>query len=93
MDVYIFSKIREKMGKKALWFRNNVSNFISQLIDTVIFMTLAFYALGQPFGSNVAFLVGLILPYWLIKCSMSILETPLVYLGVNWLKKDERKKL
>lgn len=93
LDVYIFAKIREKMGKKALWLRNNVSNFISQFIDTAVFMTLAFYTLGQSFGSNFAFLAGLILPYWLLKCSMSVLETPLVYLGVNWLKKDERKKL
>ena len=93
LDVYIFAKIREKMGKKALWLRNNVSNFISQFIDTAVFMTLAFYTLGQSFGGNVAFLAGLILPYWLLKCSMSVLETPLVYLGVNWLKKDERKKL
>ena len=91
LDVYIFAKIREKMGKKALWFRNNISNFISQLTDTTIFMTLAFYALQKPFGDNFAFLAGLILPYWLLKCSMSILETPLVYLGVNWLKKDKKK--
>lgn len=91
LDVYIFAKIREKMGKKALWFRNNISNFISQLTDTTIFMILAFYALQKPFGDNFAFLIGLILPYWLLKCSMSILETPLVYLGVSWLKKDKKE--
>lgn len=91
LDIYIFAKIREKMGKKALWLRNNVSNFVSQLIDTTVFMTLAFYALQKPLAENLVFLVGLILPYWLLKCSMSIIETPLVYAGVNWLKKDERK--
>lgn len=86
MDVLIFVKIREKLGKKALWLRNNASNFISQFIDTVIFMFLAFYAFDKPFDANISFLFSLILPYWLLKCSMSIIETPLVYLGVKWLK-------
>lgn len=89
LDVYIFSRIREKLGKSKLWLRNNLSNFISQFVDTVTFMTLAFYAFNRPFGDNLSFLWSLILPYWLLKCFMSILETPLVYLGVKWLKKDK----
>jgi uncharacterized integral membrane protein (TIGR00697 family) len=91
LDVWVFSKIREKMGKKALWLRNNVSNFSAQLVDTVVFMSLAFYAFDKPFGANAAFLIGLILPYWLLKCGMSIIETPFVYLGVKWLKRDKQK--
>jgi hypothetical protein len=91
LDVWVFSRIREKMGKKALWLRNNVSNFSAQLVDTVVFMSLAFYALDKPFGANISFLVGLILPYWLLKCFMSVIETPFVYLGVKWLKRDSQK--
>lgn len=88
MDVLVFVKIRQLMGKKALWFRNNASNFVSQFLDTGVFMFLAFYSLDKTFNDNIIFLIGLILPYWLLKCSMSVIETPLVYLGVNWLKKD-----
>ncbi len=82
LDVYIFSKIREKLGTKNLWLRNNLSNFLGQLFDTVTFMFLAFYAVG-----NFWFVVSLIWPYWLLKCLMSVIETPLTYLGVSWLKK------
>ena len=89
MDVFIFAKIREKLGKKALWFRNNASNFVSQFIDTSVFMFLAFYAFDKGLGNNVSFLVSLILPYWLLKCFMSALETPFVYLGVKWLQKEK----
>jgi uncharacterized integral membrane protein (TIGR00697 family) len=92
LDVWVFSKIRKKMADKALWLRNNASNFAAQFIDTVIFMTLAFYALEKPFGTNAAFLLGLIVPYWLLKCSMSVVETPLVYLGVRWLRRDSQQK-
>lgn len=85
-DVFIFFKLRQKLGKKALWLRNNLSNFISEFLDTAIFMVLAFYAFDKPFLSNTNFLFSLILPYWLIKCFMSIIETPLVYGGVSWLR-------
>jgi hypothetical protein len=86
LDVAVFVKLRAKFGKKKLWLRNNVSNFIGQFVDTTIFYTLAFYAFDKPFSANWGFLVGLILPYWLLKCSMSVIETPLVYLGTKWLK-------
>lgn len=87
MDILIFSRLRERLGKKKLWLRTNLSNFISQLLDTIIFMFLAFYTFDQSLNENLAFLVSLIIPYWLTKCFMSIIETPLVYLGVQWLKK------
>lgn len=86
LDIYIFSRIREKLGKSKLWLRNNLSNFIAQFVDTVVFMSLAFYAINDPIGENMAFLFSLILPYWLLKCSLSVIETPLVYMGVKWLK-------
>lgn len=89
LDIYLFSIIREKYGKKALWFRNNLSNIISQLVDTVVFIFIAFYVIDKPFAANFSTLLGIILPYWLIKCFMSVIETPFVYLGVNWLKKDK----
>lgn len=88
-DVFVFTKIRKRLGKKGLWLRNNVSNFVSQFADTVIFMTLAFYAFDKPLADNVNFLWSLILPYWLLKCFMSVIETPFVYLGVNWLKSEK----
>lgn len=87
-DVYIFAKIRQALGQKALWFRNNVSNFIAQLIDTIIFMFVAFWAFDQGASENLSFIMSLLVPYWLIKCLMSVIETPFVYLGVKWLKSD-----
>jgi hypothetical protein len=87
LDVLIFYRLRQNMGKKNLWLRTNLSNFISQFIDTTTFIVLAFYALDKPIGQNLSFIFGLVLPYWLLKCVMSIIETPFVYLGVSWLRK------
>jgi len=89
LDVLVFSKIRKMLGKKSLWLRNNASNFVAQFFDTTIFYLFAFYALDKPFSNNFVFLIGLIIPYWTLKCLVSIFETPLVYAGVKWLKKEE----
>jgi len=84
LDVVLFSRIKERFGKKNLWFRNNLSNFISQFIDTSLFMMFAFYVPG-----NFGFIISLIIPYWLLKCGFSIIETPFTYLGVSWLKNEK----
>ncbi len=88
MDLLIFVKLKEKLGKKGLWFRNNISNFAAQFFDTAIFMTLAFYAFDKTAPENFIFLASLIFPYWMLKNLMSVIETPFVYLGVKWLKKE-----
>ncbi len=87
-DIYIFARLQKKFGKTKLWLRTNASNFVSELLDVAVFTTLAFYALDKPFTSNFSFIIGLAIPYYLLRCFMSVIETPLVYLGVNWLKKD-----
>lgn len=84
LDVFVFSKIKARLKSRQLWLRNNLSNIFGMLIDTVIFMTLAFY---QP--GNLGFLISLIVPYWLLKSFSSALMTPLVYRGVAWLKNKE----
>lgn len=90
LDILIFAKLKERFKNNALWLRSNVSNFISQFFDTVIFMVLAFYALDLSFADNYSFLISLIIPYWLTKCFMSVIETPLVYIGVRWLKGEKK---
>lgn len=92
LDVYIFARLRKMLHGKALWLRNNLSNIISQFVDTVVFMFLAFYTLSNGLGDNFSFLFSLIIPYWLLKSSLSVIETPLVYLGVRWLRNGKSTK-
>lgn len=89
LDIAVFAKLRARMHKRALWFRNNASNFISQFVDSLVFLTIAFYAFGHTLGSNASFITSLLIPYWLLKCLMSALATPLVYAGVKYLKSDK----
>lgn len=80
-DVFVFSKIKQKLANTGLWFRNNFSNTASQFLDTVLFMFLAFYS-----GDNFVFVWSLVIPYWLLKVGFSVVHTPFTYAGVKWLK-------
>jgi uncharacterized integral membrane protein (TIGR00697 family) len=86
LDIFVFAKMRQKMQGKALWLRNNVANFASQLVDAVVWTSVAFYSFGQPLGNNVSFIAGVALPYYAVRCVLSIAETPLMYIGVNLLR-------
>lgn len=93
LDVAIFARLRERLKGRALWLRNNLTNFISQFADSMVFLSLAFYALHDSFGSNLSFLWSLLLPYWLLRCFLSVVETPLVYAGVWWLRGSNNPKM
>jgi len=84
-DMWSFDFIKQKTKGKYLWLRNNGSTIISQLIDSTIFMFLAFY-MAFP-GWDVVFIISLILPYWIFKILFALLDTPFAYLGVKWMKK------
>lgn len=84
-DVWAFDFWKKKTKGKYLWLRNNLSTFVSQFIDTVLFMFIAFYNVTPKF--TVAFVFSLIIPYWLMKVLFAAIDTPFVYLGVKWLRK------
>lgn len=86
IDVLVYSKLRDRMKQKGMWLRNNVSNFVGQLVDSSVFVVIAFYSFSLDPGANVAFLAGIILPYWFVRCLMSVVGTPLAYAGVAFLK-------
>ncbi len=85
-DIWAFDFWKNKTKGKFLWLRNNLSTIVSQFIDTVIFMFLAFYHMAPKFDA--AFVWSLILPYYALKVILALFDTPFAYLGVKWLKKN-----
>ncbi|MFS0820555.1 queuosine precursor transporter [Bacillus sp. 1P02SD] len=84
LDVFVFNKLKKKHGPKKLWLRNNASTMVSQLVDTSIFITIAFVGM-MPVGA----LIGLIFTQYIFKFFAAILTTPLVYLLVGIVRKKE----
>jgi uncharacterized integral membrane protein (TIGR00697 family) len=84
LDVFVFNKLKSIHGQKKLWLRNNASTMLSQLTDTVIFITIAFYGTMPT-----AVLGSLILTQYIFKFLASIVNTPIVYLLVHLIRRFE----
>ncbi|MBG9456639.1 transporter [Lysinibacillus sphaericus] len=87
LDVMIFSKFKEKHGDGKLWLRNNASTMLSQLIDTALFITIAFFGI-LPFKV----LLILFITQYIFKFLASIVATPLVYGLVYVARKFDKLK-
>ena len=83
-DVISFFFFRNLWGESNFWLRSTLSNVWSQLLDTVIFMTIAFYGV---YANPV--LIRIIISWWSFKVLMGILYTPLSYVGL-WFLRDEQ---
>lgn len=81
-DVWLFHFWRHKTGGKHLWLRNNVSTMTSQLIDSVTFVTVAFYG-SMPNDA----LVTMIITQYMVKLVIAVLDTPFCYMLVSWAKR------
>ncbi|MDD4029545.1 MAG: queuosine precursor transporter [Caldisericia bacterium] len=90
-DVWAFEFWKKRTQGKALWLRNNLSTIVSQGIDTFVFMMIAFYRISPTF--TFTFVLQMSLPYYALKICFAILDTPFVYLGVKWLKKEASSTL
>ncbi|MCU6796684.1 queuosine precursor transporter [Paenibacillus sp. WQ 127069] len=85
IDVYLFTRLREKTNGKHLWLRSNVATITCQLLDTSVFFVIGFIgimpipdmvaATGTEFG---------------VKIMMSIVGTPIIYLLVRWVRGNSR---
>ncbi|BBD08656.1 queuosine precursor transporter [Desulfovibrio ferrophilus] len=77
-DIWLFHLLRQRTKGRHLWLRNNLSTMASQLIDSTIFVTIAFWGI-LPVGE-------VILGQWLVKLMIAAIDTPLVYAAVQALR-------
>lgn len=79
-DVWAFDFWRRKTKGRWLILRNNASTFTSQLLDTVIFVTIAFLPL-----LTIQECLSMIAGQLIIKWAIAILDTPFILLAVRLL--------
>ena len=72
-DVISFNFWRNKTKGKHKWLRNNASTLVSQIIDTAIFITIAFWGLVPD-------LLWMIISQYVVKAIIALLDTPFFYL-------------
>jgi len=78
VDVVVFHLFRRRTGGRFLWMRATGSTVVSQLIDSVIILGIAFYLPGKI---NLSQYLGFAITNYSYKVLIAILITPLIYLG------------
>jgi uncharacterized integral membrane protein (TIGR00697 family) len=73
-DVWLYNLLKDRMHGRRLWLRNNLATILSQLIDSVVFITIAFYGVMPVWP--------LIFGQWAVKVALALCDTPLVYAAV-----------
>lgn len=73
LNVTIFSKLKAREGRRLLWLRAGIASVLSQIVDTFIFITIAFYGVF-PIGN-------LLIGQMTAKVVLSILLVPAVTYG------------
>lgn len=84
INAYVLVKMKEKWGERNLWARLIGSTIAGQLVDTIIFCTIAFYGIitGWTFVNYVV--VGVA-----YKVAMEIILLPVTYRVVALVKRHE----
>jgi queuosine precursor transporter len=91
LDVRVFHFWRRLTNGRHLWLRNNASTVVSQLLDTVIVVTVTLVLWpsidGDPATAPIgrATVLELIVGQYFFKAAVALFDTPLFYLGTQWL--------
>jgi uncharacterized integral membrane protein (TIGR00697 family) len=73
LNVMIFSRLKGSEGSRLLWFRSAVAGVLSQIVDTLIFITIAFYGVFP--------IAELLVGQMLAKVVLSALLVPLLVMA------------
>jgi uncharacterized integral membrane protein (TIGR00697 family) len=78
IDVGVFWLVRHKTGGRHLWLRATGSTIISQLIDSLVIIGIAFWLPGKVKTSEFLIVAGANYSYKLL---IAVAVTPLLYVG------------
>lgn len=77
IDAYVFQWFKSITQHKYLWLRATGSTVVSQLIDSILVLFIAFYIFGK-WSLGQVFAVGMM--QYFLKIFLAIIFTPLIYL-------------
>ena len=85
LDVKIFSKLKQAFpGRGQLWIRNNGRTALSQLVDTLVFTSIAF--IGEY---SWTVWCEIALTTYVLKFVISVASTPIIYIARSFKFKEE----
>jgi uncharacterized integral membrane protein (TIGR00697 family) len=83
---FTLARLKLMTQGRWLWLRTISSTLIGQIVDTALFILIAFTGVVPN-----SLLWALIISNYLFKCGVEILFTPITYWITGWLKQEERE--
>ena len=83
---YVLAKMKIYTRGRWLWTRTIGSTIIGELVDTVLFVMIAFYRV-LPAG----LLISVAISNYVFKVGFEVIATPFTYMFVSYLKTHERE--
>lgn len=71
LDIVIYQRIKDMTKGKWLWLRSNISTYLGQMLDSLIFVSIVFAQSNQK--------LNILLGSITVKIILSMLMTPIVY--------------
>ena len=81
---FVLSKMKQATQGRWLWTRTIGSTLVGQALDSLIFITIAFYNTIPTEA-----LLTAVITQWLVKSLFEAAFTPITYIVVNFLKRKE----
>jgi len=86
LNSYVLDRMRRKFGAKCLWVRAIGSSLAGQVVDTFLFIGIAFFGV---IPNNI--LIAMMISQYVFKIIIEVVfGTPLLYLGVNYIRKHDK---
>ncbi len=84
-DIWAYNFWKKKRpDTRHIWFRNNLSTMVSQLIDSIVFTLIAFLGV---FPAET--MVHIVLTTYFLKWIAAAADTPFIYLARTWYEKKK----
>ena len=89
----IFEFWRRLTGGRHLWLRNNGSTILSQMVDTVLVVTIALViwpqvdAFPETTPLDLETWWGIVIGQYLFKAAIALIDTPIFYIGTATLRR------
>ncbi|MGB3292155.1 MAG: queuosine precursor transporter [Phormidesmis sp.] len=85
-NAFILAKLKVATQGRQLWLRTISSTLVGQVLDTALFIVIAFWGLFPA-----SLIVTLVVSNYVFKCGVEILFTPITYWLTSWLKQQEQE--
>ena len=78
LNVYVFTRLKGEGSSRAAWLRGLIAGLLSQALDTVLFITIAFYGVVDPGSGQEMPIVDIMTGQIIAKLTLVVVFVPIL---------------